>query len=231
MCVLTYIPNKNGHITFTHNRDEHIMRPPAIPPARYAVGKTQAIYPKDPQSNGTWFALQEQWVCCLLNGGFVQHIRQPKYMASRGTVIPAFLKSGDTFEFMRMFDPVGFEPFTLIVFDLLRHQLLQFTWDEHIFHVHHLDSAQPHIWSSSTLYNLSIKTSRQRLFKQFLDIHPNTEQIFDFHSLHKDDPSNSLFVNIEDNIKTVSITQVSGQYKDMVLYYRAFYPLIPKPQI
>jgi uncharacterized protein with NRDE domain len=70
MCVLTYIPQSDGRIAITHNRDEHIQRPAAIPPQAYLIGNQEVTYPKDPIGGGTWFAHNEDWVVCLLNGAF-----------------------------------------------------------------------------------------------------------------------------------------------------------------
>jgi uncharacterized protein with NRDE domain len=224
MCVLTYIPHADGRLSITHNRDEHIHRPTALAPAWRPAGTGEALYPIDPQGGGTWFALHRDWVCCLLNGGFARHTRRAEgYRMSRGQVIPQLLAHSDVAAFARTFDPVGMEPFTLVLADLAHHKLHQYTWDERIWHVHHLDAGQPAIWSSSTLYDVPVKISRQQLFRQFLQQTPTPAQIFDFHTLHvKGDVSRGLFVNINDTIKTVSIIQANGTYQSMRMRYEAF---------
>lgn len=224
MCVLTYIPQANGSVSITHNRDEHIRRPVAIAPAWRPLGTGEAMYPLDPQGGGTWFALHQDWICCLLNGGFVRHTRKPEgYQTSRGQIILRFLEQGNAADFAQKFDPEGLEPFTLVTFDLAQRQLHQYVWDERIWHVHHLDAAQPAIWSSSTLYDTPVKSSRQHIFKQFMRQNPAPTQIFDFHKLHvKGDTGKSMFVNIDDAIKTVAITQVNGSHQNMRMRYESF---------
>ncbi len=223
MCVLTYIPHGKGHFTITHNRDENIHRPFALPPTSYVIDGETVVGPLDPQSGGTWFALHQDWVCCLLNGGFEKHQRKTAYRESRGTVIPSFFKYLDVAKFMYHFNAIGFEPFTLVVFNLKKLEVHQLVWDEHIFHCLRLDGQKPHIWSSSTLYSQEVKKGRQQLFDHFNTSHPNADQVLDFHQINREnDWRESLFVNIDDVIKTVAITQASGCYPNIKLRYKAF---------
>jgi uncharacterized protein with NRDE domain len=223
MCVLTYIPHADGSITITHNRDEHISRPEAIPPQTYLLGKEEVMFPKDPQGGGTWFAIHQDWVCCLLNGGFEAHQSNPPYRASRGTIITDFFQKPDFYDFIKRFDPKGLEPFTLLLFDLQNRKIYQLVWDERILQIQHLDTKTPHIWSSSTLYNSAIKRNRSQIFKQFYATQPNASQIIDFHKVNiNNDLHRSFFVNINDKIKTVAITQVSGKHKAVKTNYLSF---------
>jgi uncharacterized protein with NRDE domain len=224
MCVLTYIPHSDGRVSITHNRDENILRPEALPPKTYRIGNEQVTFPKDPQGGGTWFAVHDNWVLCLLNGAFEAHVSQPPYRASRGTIINDFFQYSDNQQFIQQFSPIGYEPFTLLIFNLEEKKVQQLVWDEQILHIHNLDSTKPHIWSSSTLYNTRIKNTRKQIFQQFASIKPTTFQIIDFHKMNIDnDLHKSFFVNINDTIKTVAITQVSGRQANLKLVYKPFY--------
>ena len=224
MCVLTYIPHTDGRVTITHNRDEHILRPEAIPPRSYQIGKEQVTYPKDPQGGGTWFAVHEDYVLCLLNGAYEKHESKPPYAASRGTIITQFFNHLSPQRFVNNFQPIGYEPFTLVIFDVKLHKIVQLVWDEKILQIRNFDSKVAHIWSSSTLYNTAIKATRVQIFNQFVTIKPTAAQIIDFHKVNiNNDLHQSFFVNINDKIKTVAITQVSGRHNTMKMSYEAFY--------
>ncbi len=224
MCVLTYIPQKSGLVTITHNRDEHISRPEAVPPQAYSVGNETVIFPKDPQGGGTWFAVHQDWVCCLLNGAFEAHLSQPPYRTSRGTIITSFLQYLDIQCFSAHFNFDGIEPFTFLVFNLKEKKIYQLVWDEKILQIVHLDATKEHIWSSSTLYSSKIKSTRKQIFQQFASIRPSAKQIIDFHKVNiNNDLHQSFFVNINDKIKTVAITQVTGRHGNMKMNYLSFY--------
>ena len=224
MCVLTYIPLKNGEISITHNRDEHIFRPKAILPQTYSINGRDVIFPKDPQGGGTWFGIHQEWVCCLLNGGFVNHTRKQNYSRSRGTIITDFFQNPDIQDFINRFDSHEIEPFTLLIFNIETKQIVQFVWDENILNIQHLDASKAHIWSSSTLYDSKVKANRALIFKQFIAAQPNVNQIMDFHRLNIDNnPQNGFFVNLEETIKTVAITQVSGKTNALKMVYKDFY--------
>jgi uncharacterized protein with NRDE domain len=224
MCVLTYIPTVSGQCILTHNRDEHVSRPVALPPESRAVGDTEAMYPLDPMGGGTWFAVHHDWVCALLNGGFEPHVRQPIYRRSRGTVITDFLTVRDWYTFTETFNAQDMEPFTLVALHTSRLALYQMVWDGHIMHRRQLDHHQPHIWSSSTLYNDLVKKNRKNLFLDFLVNAPDAKEVFDFHTTFRDnDPSNSFFVRRDDNINTVATIQCRIVQTQYHLKYKTFY--------
>jgi uncharacterized protein with NRDE domain len=223
MCVLTFIPLENGRVTITHNRDEHVSRDKALPPTEYFVGQERVLYPKDPKSEGTWFAVHQDWVCCMLNGGFEKHQSQPPYRQSRGQVILSFLDFLDINTFVSKFNAYGMEPFTFVSFDLKRQKIYQVIWDEKVLNLQSFSTKKPLIWSSVTLYDVKIRQMRSTLFEKFLASKPNNQSIFDFHRMNaKDSLGNGFFVNIDNRIQTVAITQVSGKFGEMDLKYTAF---------
>ena len=63
MCTLTYLLNDFGDELF-FNRDEQRSRLPTIPPK---FNQTRnAIYPVDPQGEGTWLAVNQQGLTLAL---------------------------------------------------------------------------------------------------------------------------------------------------------------------
>ena len=111
-----------------------------------------------------------------------------------------------------------------MAFDLKSKKVHQLVWNERILQIRHLEASQAQIWSSSTLYNASIKATRARIFKQFVSIKPTQQQTIDFHKVNIDnDLHQSFFVNINEKIKTVAITQVTGRHGAMKLRYMPFY--------
>jgi LEA14-like dessication related protein len=107
---------------------------------------------------------------------------------------------------------------------LKSNKIYQFVWDEKILQIFHLDSTQAHIWSSSTLYNQQIKLTRAKIFKQFVTQEPNSNQVLDFHKVNvNNDLHQSFFVNIDNTIKTVAITQVTGKPSTMQVKYTDYY--------
>lgn len=65
MCTVT-VSGKDGKLLVTMNRDEAIMRSKEIPPQ---IDNYDLVYPKDSQSNGTWFCVSRKTgaVACLMN--------------------------------------------------------------------------------------------------------------------------------------------------------------------
>jgi uncharacterized protein with NRDE domain len=228
MCTLTYIPLKNGDIAITHNRDEHRLRPAAIPPQAYPVGSGKAVFPKDPQSNGTWYAMHKDWVCCLLNGGFERHVSTPPYRRSRGTVIPDFLTTLDMGTFTAQFDAQGMEPFTFVAFDLKKQVVHQLVWDEKALHWQKLNPLSAHIWCSVTLYDSLIYKKRRSLFERFIDTQPGADAVFNFHQLYAGEKHDvGFFVNIDNQIYTVAIIQsINAVRGGMSWRYESFEPVV-----
>ena len=63
MCTLTYLLTDISYALF-FNRDDQRSRLPAIPPK--VNQNLNAIYPVDPQGEGTWFAVNQQGLTLAL---------------------------------------------------------------------------------------------------------------------------------------------------------------------
>lgn len=169
MCTLTYIPQKNGFV-IGNSRDVEAERGNAIPPKQYALSDGSfAIYAKDQQSGGTWFATSEKgFTVCLLNGGFEKHIRKASYARSRGNIPLDFLAIGNVTAFINNYDFTDIEPFTFVVFNHNLKTITDLVWTGNEAVTRDYLNTEPHIWSSTTLYNSEDRLIRETWFKQHL---------------------------------------------------------------
>jgi hypothetical protein len=237
MCTATFLPYKNGFL-LTHNRDEFVGRPLALPPQTYIhtneLGeKLPLTYPKDPKGGGTWILISEKFTLCLLNGAFVPYVPTPPYRRSRGLVLLDFFDYQDIEKFAANYNLVDIEPFTLwVVENNLENdtnnipnmplQFVEFRWDGEKLHQMKLDSKATHIRSSTTLYTPEIIQNRETWFKQWLQENPNydNKQIIDFHLFGGQNDENSNLVMHRKDKLTVSITAISKYEKENKMVYR-----------
>lgn len=218
MCTLTYIPTDTGYI-FTHNRDEHALREPAVVPMKYRHGTTVLVYPKDGRAGGTWIATDGNKTACLLNGAFKKHEHLPPYRKSRGIVLL------DSFEFAleefaSSYDFAGIEPFTLLRVEALAPPIA-LRWDGKVVHESVL-SRSPLILSSSTLYSLENQKARENYFQHFLNgnPYPTPGSIFSFHGLsYSGDQTQDFIMERESGVKTLSISQVILKNQELHFVY------------
>ncbi|MDI9880036.1 NRDE family protein [Flectobacillus longus] len=227
MCVLTFVPKGDQNFILTNNRDEANARPKAIPPQVYQIGSTNIYMPKDALAGGTWIATSENFTLCLLNGAFENHIHQPPYRQSRGTIIPAFFEKQNLTSFLNEYLFEGIENFTLIV---IEHQkelfLTEIRWDGHQLFVAEKNAQESHIWSSATLYNAQIRHEREHWFEQLLNQYPagiSAEVLLDFHQNGGNgDIQNDMRMNRNNTLMTQCIMQVVKQSNGVAYKYIDF---------
>ena len=221
MCTVTYLPLSNNSFILTSNRDETPLRK-TIPPKTYLENGVEITYPKDELAGGTWIGTSKKnRLVCLLNGGFENHKRQLPYKMSRGIIVKNILAVDDAVAYINNFDFTNIEPFTLILVDWNTSlETYELVWDGKIKYFNHLPQ-QPKIWSSSTLYNASMKKQREVWFKQWLKENAEYSQnnILRFHN-------NATLGNKQTSIKmkrefveTVSITSILKKNDDLVFNY------------
>lgn len=222
MCTLTYIPIGKERFLWTQNRDES--------PSRTASGLVydhthQWVYPKEPLSGGTWISItQKGRLVSLLNGAFEQNKYQPS-VRSRGLMLLDFLNFSSLTTFAQQYDFNGIEPFTMVVYE--QQGLWELRWDKVQKYIKKLNTAQAHIWSSSTLYPAPIKALRREWFANYLHQYPlsTPESILKFHrEAGTGDLKNDLIMD-RGLVKTVSITAI---VKDESSLDMTYYDLIRK---
>jgi len=183
MCTVTYLPLSETDFILTSNRDVPFAREKASAPKTYTEDGVQMTYPKDGKAGGTWIGLSDKKrLICLLNGGFEYHTSRNSYRMSRGIILKKLLKADDVLGALEKLDLTDIEQFTLAIVDWQKNlQLYEFVWDGVEKHLKKLAQA-PHIWSSSTLYDASVKKLRQEWFKKWYRSNGSTSKnILDFH--------------------------------------------------
>ena len=209
MCTVTYLPHPSGDYSLTSNRDEQPARAPRRI-TRVGGGASERLFPQDTRAGGTWIATAgDNRTACLLNGAFEAHRRRPPYRRSRGLMVLDFFDYPDGAAFATGYDFEGIEPFTMILLE--RGRLRELRWDEHWLHERTLNPAEPHLWSSATLYDAAARRKRAQWFQQCREAHREfgLAEILDFHQhAGAHDPWNGIVMNRGARVRTVSITSV-----------------------
>jgi hypothetical protein len=92
MCTVTVVPHATG-VRLLCNRDERRSRPAALPPRPYDLGGTQAIFPVDPQGEGTWIGCNGAGLAvALLNRNVPSRTGDDRLKRSRGLIVREVLR-------------------------------------------------------------------------------------------------------------------------------------------
>jgi hypothetical protein len=162
-----------------------------------------------------------------LNGAFVAHEKKSKYTQSRGNILVEVASSQlNPFEFYKQKELTDVEPFTIVAIELKESEISHFSefiWDGTKKHFRELNSEEPNIWSSVTLYSKEHRNLRKLWFGQFLkNMNENItpKSILEFHSgKHTGDNSINVVMEREGGLKTVSITQVVPENGKLSMNY------------
>lgn len=201
------MPLSDGFI-LTSNRDEKKERQADFPKT-YPSKTGTVTFPKDALAGGTWFAVSETKMICLLNGAFEKHQPKPPYRHSRGKVVLDAFDCLNFEHFRSTYNYHNIEPHTLVMIDFEAEiELVEMRWDGLKKHIKPLDSRTAHIWSSCTLYAPEIISEREKWFADFVSSNRyEMEQIKNFHKTGgSGDPKNDLLMKRTAELKTISIT-------------------------
>lgn len=220
MCTVTYVPNHEGFF-LSSNRDEKNSRAKAFQPCLYQSDAFKIIYPKDPDGQGSWIAVNDNGTAAvLLNGAFIKHQSQPVYRRSRGLVFLDIITAPKSVSCFSHLDLTDIEPFTIIIANL--DLLTECRWDGVQKFIRQLDYKKPYIWSSATLYGVSSVEKRAGWFKDWLQEpgEPDETKVFNFHRSGGDgNLYDGLVINRREEMKTVSITSIVLTNKIMRMNY------------
>ena len=209
MCTVTYIPRGNNEFLLASNRDENNQRSTNRFQTK-ALGPEKVLFPVDPVSGGSWIvASNAAKVACVLNGAFDKHRHNPPYAKSRGLVILDYFRLNSMAQFTDQYDFKGIEPFTMVACE--QSNLYDFRWDGSRAHVITCDPNQPHMWSSSTLYDQSAKDRRRKWFKNWLTNcpEPNILDLIHFHLFGgEQDLNNGFVMNRQGMVQTLSVAAI-----------------------
>lgn len=221
MCTVTYLPLGSGFV-FTSNRDEHFSRSKTIFPLEKRIGKHSVSFPQDPLAFGTWIAIAENSLICLLNGGLTKHKHLPPYRKSRGIIVLERFNFNSFDSFVEAIDLNQIEPFTMI--SLIWDEPIQLTiqelvWDGETKHISQKDCKEKQIWSSSTLYEENIREQRNELFRR---IAPSTaSEALNFHLTSGEElgNENKLKMSRPNGVKTISTSQIKFDGNSLTMDY------------
>lgn len=218
MCTVTYIPLKEGFV-LTSSRDEKVHRP-TLKPKVYNHNDTLLVYAKDKIASGTWIAASNKnKIACLLNGAFQNHVKKAYYTKSRGQVLIDCFEYNSFEEALENMDLAGVEPFTLLLIDYSDEIVFyQLVWDGVRKHIQSKPNDVTQIWSSATLYSPQDRAIRNIWFDNWIENHKDKIDfdILNFHTTkHSDIESNEIIMKRENDLQTVSVTQiiVNAQYE------------------
>jgi len=235
MCTVTYIPLGNSDFILTSSRDIPFSRERAEHPKIMEEDGVELCYPKDGKAGGTWIGVSEKKrLICLLNGGFEYHTSRTKYAKSRGLIVKELLKTNDLNEGFQKVDLENVEQFTLTIVDWHKElELIEFVWDGTKKHIKSM-LQDPHIWSSSTLYDKSVKKLRRDWFSKWQkdnvilslstplktsSVEGSQKSILDF---HHNAGMGDAFIDVMMNRGlggTVSITSIKKENNQLSMYY------------
>jgi hypothetical protein len=226
MCTLSYIPITEKDFIFTTNRDEDPRRI-ALAPEKHLHGDIELIYPKDSKAKGSWIISNGvNATLCLLNGAFEKHHRKKTYRQSRGLILLDFYHFSNLKDFIDNYQFEGLESFTLIIVENKPETALtEIIWNEKELFVKMMSNSQAYIWSSSTLYTSDMRAEREAWFWDWLSEKPHIspDTVLNFHKTGGDgNLEYGLFMNRNNQVRTVSITQILGGENGHTMLYFDF---------
>lgn len=176
MCTMTLLPipeQRGARLRIAFNRDESRQRAQALPPVVRTCGARRAIMPIDPDSDGTWIAVNDAGLAAaLLNlHRFDKFGREPhKGTRSRGEIVPMLMACttiDEAFEriFARVHRDTYYSPFSLVLTDGRNYQEYErhggsdgITPNRPVEH--------PRMFTSSGLGDALVHAPRKRLFDE-----------------------------------------------------------------
>jgi hypothetical protein len=216
MCTVSYLPRPGGGYILTSNRDESPRRN-ATEVRHHGENGFSLIYPVDPGAGGSWFCISDRdRTACMLNGAYEPFTPDPRYTQSRGKVLLDAMLASSVRQFAEDYDLSYTAPFTLVIAEDA--WLYQLIWDGTKLDQESLDHRRPAFWSSVTLYPEDVRKWRRTLFLQWLETHKTFDQkeIMHFHRYgSSEDPWNGFVMNREERVRTLSITSVQKQAREM----------------
>lgn len=185
MCTMSAMQVRDptrGHamLRVCFNRDEQRTRATALPPEQQTFEDCRVLMPGDPDSRGTWIAVQDRGlVFCLLNANPhpAPGQRSATPSVSRGRVIPTLLGADNLDEVMRRLRGASWRdvlPFRLVCMNLQHGQTA--VWDGSVLgSIGKFDWHAPRMFTSSGLGDDLVREPRMGLFKQL--IHPDEREV------------------------------------------------------
>ena len=230
MCTLTAVPRSRLGLQawaadplllrLVCNRDESKRRAEALPPALQTIDGHRAVMPLDPDSGGSWIAVNEFGLVFTLLNANPMGASAPAVGKSRGDLVPRLASAISMSDALaRMFDAGAerYRPFRLVMLD--RSQLVE-CWVEANRLRHrraYLQSAM--MRTSSSLGDGLVEGPRRTLFRRLLHGAAHAAAAQDAYHHHQWPGREHLSVRMErDDASTVSrtVVEVSAGYATMI---------------
>jgi len=220
MCTVTFYPIGANEFLFTSSRDEAPNRN-----TREPQWESDLFFPKDQNAGGSWIGLNKSSrLCCVLNGAFEKHRCKLPYRRSRGLVLKDFLVCESLKDYYSDYDFDNIEPFTLLVLEWGQSlKLYEIVWDG-LNSYFEQKTNEPHVWSSSTLYNKEMRTWRESEFNSFkktIDL-KSQYPMKRFHLRENmENPSRGIKMKRQ-QVETVSLSSIRLRDKELDFKYEDF---------
>jgi hypothetical protein len=221
MCTMSVIRLPGDALRVAFNRDELLSRPRALPPQRFSLGDRDILYPIDPQSLGTWIALND---CGLILGLLNLNLPAAKPKPgtiSRGCMIPMFSRAVSVIEAAEMMDAASFSdfsPFRVIAIDQSNLAEIIFDGDRQRIAFH--PNWEAEMFTSSGLGDHVVEPPRRELFDRLLERHGATPAAQDLFHDHVWPNAQHLSVHMSrPGARTVSQTLIEMDRHRAVMSY------------
>jgi hypothetical protein len=210
VCTLSVVPT-GGRVRLAFNRDEQRTRAPGLPPRAVRVGERTAAFPTDPQSGGTWLAVNDAGLAlAVLNVSAACGVA-PTH--SRGLIIPALAGADSPSAALttaeRELDYRAFAPFRLVLVG--QGVVADVRWDgREPMVMSRLLGGSPQMFTSSGLGDSLVEGVRRELFDDLFAGPPETWEAAqdDFHR-HRWAGREHLSVNMcRADARTVSLSTI-----------------------
>ena len=224
MCTLTFVPQQSGFI-LTSSRDEIATRSTANIDEHWISGE-KLLFSQDQQKGGTWLALGEKKVACLLNGSNEPFKLKNNYSESRGNLLLEIFNYEDAESFFTATSFNLVAPFTIVIIafenDL---KITEISWNGEKKMIRNLDHNSAQIWSSTTLYTSLQRSSREEWFANFIIDEEiiNAEQLLQFHEKkHTPNAEYNILMKRKDGKQTTSLSQIIVNQDESIFYHKNF---------
>lgn len=225
MCTLTYLLTPSGYELF-FNRDEQRTRASALFPSFNATHK--AIYPVDPQGNGTWLAVNHQGTSlALLNYYHASHSAATEKTRSRGQLILALIEQQhDALTLLNTMDLTVYQPFQLCIFpknlSLNTNNVISVKWNGEELITEQITKTEQLPITSSSVDFPTVQAKRQQRFREITQHAISRKSLEKYHYSQEDEGKNAVNMSRKDAM-SVSISHliigedIQYDYHDNVL--------------
>jgi hypothetical protein len=224
MCSVTFVPRADGFV-LAMNRDELILRGPALPPEVHSRGRLAVLSPREP-SGGTWIGMNNAGMAFSLINWHSQRDRISDNTISRGEVVRALLSarsSRSAASILRKLPVERMNPFRVMTISLCERSLLEWRSGNDALEVISLRWARHH-WFSSGFDEAKANQIRRQVCLQISDDSLDVSALRQLHRSHVPEAGAFSLCMHREDASTVSYTEISVHDHTASMYYIAGSP-------